>query len=142
MPPAADGDKVRVHYEGRTKEHGVFDSSEGRDPLEFEVGAEQVIPGFEEAVRGLDEGDSTTVTLPPGDAYGERREDLVAEVPKEQLGEGFDPDVGQALELSTPDGQTFQATVVGKDDDTITLDQNHPLAGQELTFEIELVEIV
>lgn len=142
MSKATSGDTVRVHYKGTLSEGEEFDSSEGKDPLEFTLGESQVIPGFEKTVEGMEEGESTTTTVPAEEGYGEPREDLRLEMPRDQFPEGVEPEVGQELGLEQPDGRTVPVRVVGVADDEVTLDANHPLAGEELTFEIELVEIV
>ncbi len=134
------GDTVRVHYRGTLSDGTEFDSSAGRDPLEFEVGAGQVIPGFDEAVAGLEVGQSTTVTIAACDAYGERVDEAVQDFPREAFGEDV-PEVGWTVELQAPDGSRMAATIVGVGDEVVTLDFNHPLAGEELTFEIELVGV-
>jgi peptidylprolyl isomerase len=139
---ASKGDTVRVHYTGRLDDETVFDSSEGRDPLEFTVGAGQVIPGFDEAVQGMSPGDSTTVKIPSGEAYGEYRDDLVLEVGRDQFPPHMQPEEGQQLELKHPGGDNISVTVTDVSGDSIRLDANHPLAGQDLTFKIDLVEIV
>ncbi len=141
MATANTGDTVHVHYTGRLDDGTVFDSSEGRDPLAFTVGAGQVVPGFEEAVNGMQVGDSKTVRIAPGDAYGERREDLLLDVPNEQLPEGLEPEVGMELGLRGQDGQTMPVRVAAIGDEAITLDANHPLAGEPLTFDVELVDV-
>lgn len=135
------GDKVRVHYKGTLDSGDLFDSSEGRDPLEFEVGAGEVIPGFDEAVKDLEVGGSATVTIPACDAYGDRMDDAVQQFPLDAFG-GQVPELGWAVELQAPDGSRLAATVIAVDEENVTLDFNHPLAGQNLTFEIELVEII
>lgn len=135
------GDTVRVHYRGTLDDGSEFDSSAGREPLEFEVGAGEVIPGFDTAVADLEIGQSATVTIPPCDAYGEHMDEAMQEFPLDAFG-GQVPELGWAVELQAPDGQRVAATVVEIGDDIVTLDFNHPLAGQTLTFEIELVEIV
>jgi len=128
------GDTVSVHYRGTLDDGSEFDSSAGRDPLQFTVGSGQVIPGFDNAVVGMAIGDKKEVRMEPGDAYGERTDERVIAVPKEQAPEGLE--VGQQVML----GQA-PATVVEITDDTVTVDANHPLDGQALTFEIELVGI-
>lgn len=135
------GDKVRVHYKGTLEDGSMFDSSEGRDPLEFVVGAGHVIPGFDSAVSGLEIGSSATVTIPAADAYGDKIDELVQAVPMEFF-RGEVPQVGWVLQLASPDGQQLTATVVEVGEEEAVLDLNHPLAGKDLTFEIELVEIV
>lgn len=135
------GDTVRVHYRGTLADGSEFDSSAGRDPLEFEVGAGQVIPGFDEAVADLEIGESTTVTIEPDHAYGERAEEAVQEFPREAFGEQV-PEVGWTVELQAPDGSRMAAIIKDVGDEMVTLDFNHPLAGEQLTFEIELVEVI
>ena len=141
MAQAKNGDTVRVHYTGTLEDGTVFDSSSGRDPLEFTLGTGGVIPGFENAVVGMNPGDKISTTIPAQDAYGPRMEEMVLVVPKDQLPEGFDPQVGQQLGLQHPSGEMIPVTITNVTDDQVTLDANHPLAGQDLTFAIELVEI-
>lgn len=138
---ANSGDTVRVHYRGTLSDGSEFDSSEGRDPLEFEVGSGQVIPGFDSAVRDLDPGASATVTIPASEAYGERAEEAMQTFPLDFFG-GQVPEVGWAVELEDQNGQRVPATVAEVTSDSVVLDFNHPLAGSDLTFEITLVEIV
>ena len=141
MAQAASGDTVKVHYTGKLDDGTVFDSSREREPLEFTLDEGQIIPGFEEAVVGLEQGDETTVEIPPEKAYGPHQEDAVMEFPLEQLPDEMEPEVGMQLQLQGQNGQAFPARVVEVGDDTVTLDANHPLAGETLTFEIELVEV-
>jgi FKBP-type peptidyl-prolyl cis-trans isomerase 2 len=138
---ASSGDTVHVHYTGRLEDGTVFDSSEGRDPLEFKLGEGSVIAGFEEAVEGLAEGESADARLEPEQAYGQVRDDLVMAVPREQLPDGMSPDVGDQLAMQTQDGQNVPVTVVETDESSIRIDANHPLAGKTLIFELELVKI-
>lgn len=142
MTAAKQGDTVRVHYTGQLNDGTEFDSSRGRDPLEFEVGSGQVIPGFESAVAGMAVGDSCTTTIAAENAYGPRREDLLVAVERSQLPSDMDIEVGQALQVRDQNDQPFVVHVASIGDDSVELDANHPLAGQDLTFEIELVEIV
>lgn len=141
MGQVKSGDKVQIHYTGKLDDGTTFDTSSGRDPLEFEVGSGQVIAGFDKAVEGMAEGDNKTVKIEPEEAYGERHEQLVQEVPKTALPEEIDPEVGMALQSRSPDGQVTQLTVTEIKDESITVDANHPLAGQPLNFDIELVKI-
>lgn len=135
-----EGDTVSLEYTGKLENGEVFDTSEGREPLTFQIGAGMVIPGFEQGVVGLDEGEEKTLEVPPEEGYGERREELVKEIPREQLqGEGFEE--GQVLGLQSEDGQQFQATVRSIDEQKITLDFNHFLAGQTLVFEVKVVGV-
>jgi peptidylprolyl isomerase len=141
MAPVS-GDTVRVHYTGTLADGSVFDSSDGRDPLEFVVGSGQVIPGFDAAVSDLEVGDTATVTIVAADAYGEHSDEGMQTFPRDAFPPDASPEVGWAVELSAPDGQRVPATVAEVTDESITLDFNHPLAGQDLTFEITLVEVV
>ena len=140
MTQAAAGNTVRVHYTGRLSDGTVFDSSQGRDPLEFTFGSGQVIPGFDEAVTGMAVGDSATVTIEPENAYGERREEMVQNVPRNDIPAEIELAVGMQLQASGPQGQMI-VTVMELSDDVVRLDANHPLAGKALTFDLELVEI-
>lgn len=138
--PAEDGDTVRVHYTGKLPDGETFDSSRERDPLEFTIGEERVIPGFADMVQGLEPGDTEEATLDPEKAYGERDEQRVMEVDREQVPD--EVEVGEQLEIQHPDGQRARVSVTEIGDETVTLDGNHPLAGRKLTFEIELLDIV
>ncbi len=142
MSQASAGDTVRVHYTGTLADGTEFDSSAGREPLEFTVGGGQVIAGFDEAVTGMTPGESQTVEIPADEAYGPRRMEMMLNVSPDQFPEGMDPEVGQELQLSQPDGQAVVVRVAEVSDDGVTLDANHPLAGEDLTFEITLEEIV
>jgi len=136
-----EGDTVKVHYTGTLTDGTVFDTSEEREPLEFTLGQGQLIPGFEKAVVGMNVGDSTEVEIPSDDAYGESREDLVISVPKDQLPDDVEPQVGMQLQVNQQDGQPIPVRITDVGEENLTLDANHPLAGQDLKFEIELVEI-
>ena len=142
MAQATSGDTVRVHYTGTLENGQTFDTSEGREPLEFTVGGGQVIPGFDQAVAGMEPGDTKTVDIPADEAYGPQREEMMLQVSPDQFPEGMDPQVGQQLQLSQPNGQNVVVRVVDIESDSVTLDANHPLAGEDLTFEITLAEIV
>lgn len=141
--PAVSGDTVTVHYRGTLADGTQFDSSEGREPLLFTLGAGDVIPGFETAVLGLEPGDKATVVIPPEEAYGPRYEEAVQIVPVDAFGESA-PEIGATVTVIADDNSRMSATVTAISEDLVdvTLDFNHPLAGEELTFEIELVEIV
>jgi peptidylprolyl isomerase len=141
MSQAKSGDTVRIHYTGKLSDGTRFDSSEGRDPLEFSLGSGQVIPGFDNAVDGMAIGDSKTVTIPPDQAYGPKHDQLVQDVPKSALPDDLTPEVGMRLQSRAPDGRTMHLVVTDVADDKITVDGNHPLAGEELTFDIKLVAI-
>lgn len=134
------GNRVSVHYKGTLEDGTVFDSSEGRDPLTFTVGSGELIPGFDRGVLGKEVGETTTVECPPAEAYGERDEERILEIKKEQL-TGVDPEVGQVLGLTDEQGNPHQATVHEVGDETVKLDFNHFLAGKTLFFEIEVVAI-
>ncbi|MEA5076762.1 MAG: peptidylprolyl isomerase [Coriobacteriia bacterium] len=136
-----NGDTVRVHYTGTLADGTEFDTSRGRDPISFTLGDGDVIPGFETAVAELEVGQSATVTIPAAEAYGDRNEDALQQFPIEAFGESV-PQVGWGVELQNPQGQRVNAMVVEIGDETVTLDFNHPLAGQDLTFDLELVQIV
>ena len=138
---ASDGDTVRVHYTGTLEDGTTFDTSVGREPIEFTLGEGKMIPGFEKAVYGLEVGKSKTVTIPAEEAYGPHRDDLVIVVEREQLPAKLDPKVDQQLQMQQTDGRTATVIVTDVSETTITVDANHPLAGKDLTFEIELVEI-
>jgi len=140
---AENGDTVQVNYTGRLADGTVFDSSVGREPLEFTLGAGQMIPGFEKAVFGMKVGEKKTVTIPVDEAYGPRRDDMIMEVPREKLPSDINPEVGMMLESTGKDGGRIIFTIINvSDNNTVTLDANHPLAGKDLTFEIELVKIL
>ncbi|MDX1617156.1 MAG: peptidylprolyl isomerase [Balneolaceae bacterium] len=142
MSKVKEGDKVKVHYTGTLKDGTVFDSSREREPIEFTLGDGQLIPGFEKAVIGMSEGDSTTVDIPSDEAYGERRDDLEIEVAKEELPDEVEPEIGVQLQVKQNDsGRAIPVRISKISDEMVTLDANHPLAGKDLTFEIELVEI-
>lgn len=143
MAKVKEGDTVKVHYTGKlTDEGSVFDSSREREPLEFTLGQGQLIPGFEKAVIGMEEGDNTTINIPSDEAYGERREDLELEVSKSDLPDNVDPQVGMQLQMQQKqNGQAIPVQITAVKDDYVTLDANHPLAGKDLTFDIELVEL-
>ena len=141
MSQAKTGDTVKIHYTGTLDDGSQFDSSAGRDPLEFTLGSGQVIPGFDKAVEGMAVGDEKTVNIQPEDAYGPRNDQMVQEVPKSALPDDLEPEAGMGLQARGQDGQVLNLTVISVGDDSITVDGNHPLAGQNLNFDIQLVEI-
>ena len=141
MPKAKAGDSVKVHYTGKLKDGTIFDSSKGREPLAFQVGAGQMIKGFDTAVNGMEVGDSKVAEIPAAEAYGEARQDLMFDVPKSDLPEDLKPEVGQQLAMTQPNGQQVPVTVAKVEEDKVVIDANHQLAGKDLIFEIELVEI-
>ena len=138
---AKDGNTVKVHYTGKLDDGTIFDTSVEREPLEFTIGAGQMIPGFEGAVRGMQVGQVKTVTIPAEEAYGPHNEDMVLVVERDKLPENMNPVVGQRLEKQQENGNMAVLVVIDFSDTTITLDANHHLAGKALTFEIELLEI-
>jgi len=141
MTQAKTGDTVKIHYTGTLDDGTQFDSSEGRDPLQFTLGSGQVIPGFDRAVEGMTVGDSKTVNIEAAEAYGPRREQMVQEVPRSALPEDLEPREGMALQAHGQDGRVVNLTVTEVGDESITVDGNHPLAGKDLNFDITLVEI-
>ncbi len=141
MSVAKAGDKVKVHYRGTLEDNSEFDSSHGRDPLEFTLGEQAVIAGFENAILGMSVGESKTVRIPPEEAYGHRSDDNLVEIPRSEVPKELDLKIGTMLPLQAENGQYFQLPVVGLTDEKITIDANHQLAGELLIFEIELVEV-
>lgn len=139
---AKRGDNVRVHYRGTLDNGEVFDSSFEGDALEFRLGTGQIISGFERTVEGMKVGETQTVRLTPKDAYGEKKAELLLELPKSNLPDNASPTVGQMLELQQQDGSSIPVTISAVSEDTITIDANHPLAGQALTFEVQLLDIL
>ena len=138
--PAKNGDRVRVHYTGRLEGGQVFDTSREGEPLEFTVGADDIIQGFSEAVRGMRVGESKTVEIAPDDAYGPRRDGLVTSIPRGQTQFPVEPQVGMRFGLPLQDGGQLEVVVTEVTDTHVTIDGNHPLAGQKLIFDVELVE--
>jgi len=141
MSQAKPGDTVKIHYSGTLDDGTQFDSSSGREPLEFTLGSGQVIPGFEKAVEGMAVGDSKSVNIPPDEAYGPRHEQMVQDVPRSALPADLVPVEGMALTAQGQDGRAVNLTVTSVREDSITVDGNHPLAGQGLNFDIQLVDI-
>lgn len=140
MSKPVDGQTVCIHYTGKLPDGTVFDSSEGRDPLEFTLGEKQVIPGFEKAVRQLEVGESTETTIPPEQAYGERRDDMIVTLDKGQFPPEQNPEVGMQVYLQAGENP-IPAVVTAVQPDSVTLDANHRLAGRTLIFDIELVDV-
>lgn len=141
MTKVKNGDKVKVHYTGTLEDGSVFDSSANREPLEFEVGGGQMIPGFDKGVVGMELNETKNISIASVDAYGEQRQELIQEVSKELLPKEMEVTVGQTLVSQTPEGQQFHVIVKEIKEDTIVIDGNHPLAGKDLKFEIKMVEI-
>lgn len=142
MAQVKSGDKIKVHYHGKLTSGETFDSSEGRDPLEFEVGSGMVIKGFDDGVTGMIVGEKKTINIPYNEAYGPRNPDMVIEMPKDKFPKDLDIEVGMPLGMSDQQGHQFQVTIVEIKEEVVMLDANHPLAGQDLIFDLELVEIV
>lgn len=142
MAAAKKGDKVKVHYTGRLEDGTVFDTSAERGPYEFTIGQSKIVPGFAEAVIGMNPGQSKTVEIPAKKAYGLHRKDMIAVIERSKLPAHLNPEIGQRLRIDQADGQKIPATVIEVSDSTVTLDANHPLAGKDLVFDIELLEIV
>ena len=141
MAQAKEGDKIRVHYTGKFKDGTVFDSAHERDPLEFTIGAGQLIKGFDYGVRGMKTGEKRTLEIAPDDGYGKRRKSLVTVVKKSEFPSEITPKVGQQLQTEDQNSRPVNLRVIKIDGESITLDANHPLAGKTLIFDIELVEI-
>jgi FKBP-type peptidyl-prolyl cis-trans isomerase 2 len=141
MQQAQNGDKVKVHYHGKLRSGETFDSSQGREPLEFTLGSGQVIKGFDDGVKGMQVGDKKTVEIPVGDAYGEKNDEMLIEFPKNQFPPELNPEVGMQLMMNNGQGQQFPVHIVEVTEESVVLDANHPLAGQDLIFDLELVEI-
>lgn len=141
MPKVSNGDMVKVHYKGTLDDGTLFDSSEGRDPLEFTVGEGKVIKGFDEGVLGMELKEKKSLHIKAEHAYGHKDEKLIVDFPKEQLPQDLKPEEGMELQMQNNQGQVFSVIVQKITDTIVTLDANHPLAGQDLNFDIELVAI-
>lgn len=141
MAQAKRGDSVKVHYTGKLEDGTVYDSSRDRDPLHFTIGEGQVIPGIEQAVVGMNPGESMTTKVPADKAYGPHREELVMEIDRNEFPQHLRPKVGQQLQARLEDDQTIEIKVTDVSESSVTLDANHPLAGKDVTFDIQLVEI-
>lgn len=142
MSIASKGKTVKVHYTGKLKDGTIFDSSADREPLQFTLGDGNMIKGFDSAVDGMSVGDDKVVTIPSAEAYGDKRDDMMLDVPLDQVPADIKPEVGMDLSIQNQMGQPTPVKVVHVDDQKITLDANHPLAGQDLIFDIKLVELV
>lgn len=141
MAEAKSGDKVKVHYTGKFEDGTVFDTSNERGPLELTLGSHDVIPGVENAVEGMQEGEKKQVTVPCEEGYGQHDEQQVLDVPKDKLPDDVEPQEGMVLEGQTQDGNTIRLQVVEVAEDTVKVDANHPLAGKTLVFDLELAEV-
>jgi FKBP-type peptidyl-prolyl cis-trans isomerase 2 len=142
MAQAKHGDTVKVHYTGKLEDGTVFDTSINRDPLQFTIGEGQIIPGFEQAVVGMNPGESKTTKVPADKAYGSHHKEEVLVVDRNQFPVDLKPEIGQKLQIRRTDGQTIVVTVTDVSESSVTLDANHPLAGKDLTFDIQLIELV
>jgi FKBP-type peptidyl-prolyl cis-trans isomerase 2 len=141
MQQVKKGDTVKVHYHGRLEDGTTFDSSQGREPLEFEVGSGMVIAGFDEGVTGMQIGEKKTIHIPASEAYGPVQQEMIMEFPKNRFPADLTPEVGMQLNMSNGQGQNFPVVIVEVKDEVVVLDANHPLAGKDLIFDLELVEI-
>ncbi|MCR9127065.1 MAG: peptidylprolyl isomerase [Rhodobacteraceae bacterium] len=141
MSEVKSGDTVRIHYTGTLQDGSTFDSSEGREPLEFQVGSGQIIPGLDEALPGMSVGEQKTVTIPADKAYGPINPEMRQAVPREGIPADIPLDPGTQLQMRTPDGQAMPVTVIEATETEVTLDANHPLAGRDLTFDFEIVSV-
>lgn len=141
MNRAQEGDKVTITFKGFLEDGSVFDSSAADDPLSFVLGENQVLPGLEIAVTGMEAGDQKTITVPPEQGYGVHQQSLIEIVDIDALPEDLDLDVGGELEVTTEDGTTLQMEITSRDESSVTLDANHPLAGRPLILQIEVVSI-
>jgi FKBP-type peptidyl-prolyl cis-trans isomerase 2 len=142
MQQAKSGDTVKVHYSGRLTDGTTFDSSAGREPLEFKVGNGDVIKGFDEGVTGMAVGDKKTVHIPADEAYGQKEEERIVQFPRANFPPDMEPEVGMQLNMTNGGGQVIPVIIIGMDEENVTLDANHPLAGHDLIFDIELVDII
>ncbi|WP_226779081.1 FKBP-type peptidyl-prolyl cis-trans isomerase [Oceaniglobus trochenteri] len=141
MATATAGNTIQMHYTGTLEDGTVFDSSEGRDPLQFELGSGQIIPGLDAAVTGMAEGEEKTVTIAADDAYGAHHPERVQAVPREQFPDHIPAEVGTQLQVQTPEGQTLPVVIADVSEEAVTIDANHPLAGKDLTFAVSIVGI-
>lgn len=141
MTQVQSGDTVLIHYTGTLTDGTTFDSSEGRDPLEFEVGSGQIIPGLDKAMPGMAVGEKKVVEIPCAEAYGEAQPEARQAIPRDQIPAEIPVEVGLQLQMQSPNGQAIPVTIVEASETEVTLDANHPLAGKDLTFAVELVEI-
>ena len=142
MQQVKSGDKIKVHYHGRLVNGETFDKSEGREPLEFEVGSGMVIKGFDDGVTGMAVGDKKTINIPFLEAYGPRNPDMIIDMPRDRFPKDMELEVGMPLAMSDDQGQQFQVAIAEIKEESVVLDANHPLAGEDLIFDLELVEII
>lgn len=141
MEGIREGDQVQVHYTGKLQSGEVFDSSQGREPLNLTIGEGKIIPGFEQALLGMQTGEKKSFDLTPDQAFGERRDELVHVIQKEQIPSDVKLEIGMQLALEGQQKEPVPAQVVDISESTVTLDTNHPLAGKDITFEVDVVEV-
>ena len=141
MAQVKKGDSVKVHYHGTLSDGTIFDSSTGREPLEFEVGSGMVIAGFDEGVTGMFIGEKRSVNIPADQAYGQLQDEMIMEFPKTQFPSDMIPEIGLQLSMSNNEGQQFPVTIIEVKEEFVVLDANHPLAGKDLTFDLELIDV-
>jgi len=141
MAQAEAGDRVKINFTGKLEDGSVFANTADSEPLEFQLGEGEIIPGVENAVEGMNVGESKTVKVPPEQAYGQRRDELLEEVGRDKFPKDIEPQVGQKFDVPQQEGPPMVVRVVDVSEQTVTLDGNHPLAGRDLTFELELLEI-
>lgn len=141
MQVVKKGDTIKIHYHGTLNDGSIFDSSKQREPLEFEVGSGMVIPGFDDGVMNMKVGDVKTINIPFAEAYGPVQDEMIIDFPRSQFPEDMQPEAGMQLQMSDKSGQNFPVVVVSANDEIVKLDANHPLAGKDLTFELELMDI-
>jgi peptidylprolyl isomerase len=141
MAQAKKGDSVKINFTGKLEDGSVFANTADGEPLEFKLGEGKIIPGIENAVEGMNVGESKSVEVPPEDAYGQRREELIQVVSRDKFPKNVEPRVGQQFEVSQQQGQSMVVRVVDTSEQSVTLDANHPLAGRDLTFDLELLEV-
>jgi len=141
MQQAKKGDTVKIHYHGKLTDGTTFDSSKGREPLEFELGSGMVIPGFDNGVTGMSVGETKTINIPAAEAYGEANPEMIMEYPKAQFPADLTPEIGMQLAMHNGAGQQFNVAIIDIKEESVVLDANHPLAGKELIFDLELVAI-
>lgn len=141
MQVVKKGDTIKIHYHGTLYDGSIFDSSKQREPLEFEVGSGMVIPGFDDGVMNMKVGDVKTINIPFDEAYGPVQEEMIIDFPRNQFPEDMQPEAGMQLQMSDKSGQNFPVVIISANDEIVKLDANHPLAGKDLTFELELIDI-
>jgi FKBP-type peptidyl-prolyl cis-trans isomerase 2 len=142
MTKAQKGDMVKVHYTGKTEDDRIFETTQGGPPLKFEIGSKSVIPQLEKGVLGMQVGDKKTFTVPPEEGFGQRKQELIGTVKKSSFPDHIAPTVGQQVQLQLPNGKNLNVSVADIEDEIVTLDGNHPLAGHTLKFDVEMIDII